>query len=243
MSPASERAADSLWIGADFAPRTRPVTVRAETPGGVSFDGGGATYFGCISFQEGAHDQTWDGFTCRGGQATATGIVTFGGYQDLDPPYRITMRHITVTSTCTGSAVGKLSEAKDHAFYLSDGPADGPHDLVFEDISVDGSGGLAGAFAFGHDWGVAPHDVVVRRLDVVSTQQAIILWSTPPIHDVTFEDVRITGASRFAIRFEDRDDTDIVFRRVQSSRSGVDGFYSSLGSAPDGVTFEDSTLD
>ena len=38
-----------------------PVTVRAET-GGVVFDGGGASSFGGLSFEDGAHDQTWDGF-------------------------------------------------------------------------------------------------------------------------------------------------------------------------------------
>ena len=32
-----------------------PIVVRAETRGGVTFDGGGAAYFGGISFNAGAH--------------------------------------------------------------------------------------------------------------------------------------------------------------------------------------------
>ena len=64
MSPASSQASNSLWIGSRYASRTRAVIVRAETRGGVTFDGGGTTYFGGISFEDGAHDQTWDGFRC-----------------------------------------------------------------------------------------------------------------------------------------------------------------------------------
>ena len=65
--PATEQS-DSLWIGSRFAGRTRPITVRAATIGGVTFDGGGATYFGGISFKDGAHDQTWDGFNFASGR-------------------------------------------------------------------------------------------------------------------------------------------------------------------------------
>ena len=42
VSAAGLQEPDSLWIGAAFAGRTRPVTVRAETIGGVTIDGAGA---------------------------------------------------------------------------------------------------------------------------------------------------------------------------------------------------------
>ena len=58
-----------------FADRTNPVTVRAETSGGVIFDGGGAACFGGISFEDGAHDQTWDGFIWQNGTPAATARV------------------------------------------------------------------------------------------------------------------------------------------------------------------------
>ena len=77
VSPASSQASNSLWIGARFAGRTTPITVRAETRGGVTFDGGGTTGFGCISFEAGAHDQTWDGFRCANGQATRAEVRRF----------------------------------------------------------------------------------------------------------------------------------------------------------------------
>ena len=36
----------------------------------MTFDGGGTTSYGCISFEAGAHDQTWDGFRCANGSPT-----------------------------------------------------------------------------------------------------------------------------------------------------------------------------
>ena len=62
VSTAGSQASDSLWIGSQFAGRTRSILVRAETTGGVIFDGGGAKYFGGISFEDGAHHQEWRGF-------------------------------------------------------------------------------------------------------------------------------------------------------------------------------------
>ena len=62
VSAAASQRADSLWIGAKFASRTRPILIRPATPGGVAFDGDAGSYFGGISFEEGAHHQTWDGF-------------------------------------------------------------------------------------------------------------------------------------------------------------------------------------
>jgi hypothetical protein len=78
VSPASAQRSDSLWIGAKYATRTRSVLVRAETTGGVTFEGGGADGFGGLSFQDGAHDQTWQGFTFANGVATSSGVIMFG---------------------------------------------------------------------------------------------------------------------------------------------------------------------
>jgi hypothetical protein len=242
VSPASRQKADSLWIGARYAGRTRPVTVRAETRGGVTFDGGGTTYFGCISFQDGAHHQTWDGFNCAGGQATETGVVDFGGkgvnYTGKAAPHHITMRHITVESTCTGRATSASGPATDHAFYIAQAVG-GPHDLLFEDITVDGRGGLASAFHFYHSDSSHPNawNVTVRRLYVSGTQQAIILWD-PTLRNITFDTATITDALSVAVRYESPGATGIVLANITSTGSGSGrGFYSSLGSSPDGVTF------
>ena len=120
VSAAGLQEPDSLWIGAAFAGRTRPVTVRAETIGGVTIDGGGAPYFGGISFDEGAHDQTWDGFVFANGTPTQTGVVTFGGYSGMPAAHHITLRNLRFLGSLTGSATSVL------------GADDRPRDLRLE---------------------------------------------------------------------------------------------------------------
>ena len=70
VSSAGLNRSNSLWIGKRFAGRTRHVTVRAQTRGGVTFDGGGTRYFGGLSFEQGAHHQTWKGFVFANGIPT-----------------------------------------------------------------------------------------------------------------------------------------------------------------------------
>jgi hypothetical protein len=242
VSPAASEAKDSLGIGARFASRTRPITVRAETIGRVTFDGGGTTHFGCISFYAGAHDQTWDGFNCAHGEATSTGVVTFGGYAGLAAPHHITMRHISILGSCTGRATSASGPTTDHAFYLSYAIG-GPHDLLFEDITVNGAGHLASAFHFYHSDGADQNarNVTVRRLLVSGTQQAIILWD-PTLRNITFDTAQITDAISFAVRYETTGSKGIVFKNITSKGSGSAGFYSTQGSAPAGVTFVNDNL-
>jgi hypothetical protein len=248
VSPASSQAANSLWIGARFAGRTNAVTVRAETRGGVTFDGGGTSYFGCISFEAGAHDQTWDGFRCANGQATSTGVITFGGKggaaYEAPGPYRITLRHITIDRTCTGRATTASGSTWDHAFYISQGLGTGPRALLFEDVTVDGRGYLASAFHFDHADANHPNasDVTVRRLTVTGTQQAVILWSVP-LRNIVFDTATITGALHLAVRYEAAG-SGIRFANVSSTGSGSGmGFYSTQGDSPSGVTFSGNTFE
>ena len=240
VSPASLTHADSLWIGAAYAKRTHPVTVRAATRGGVTFDGGGTSSFGCLSFVEGAHDQTWDGFNCANGTADQTGVVTFGGYAGKAAPHHITMRNITIKASCLGSATSAAAPATDHAFYISEAVG-GPHDLTFSDITVDGSGGLATAFHFYHSDSANQNgwNVTIERLHVTGTQQAIMLWDAT-LHDITIDTADISGALRYAIRYEGG--TAIAIRNVTSTGSGSGGFDSSQGSAPAGITFSGDSL-
>ncbi len=240
VSPASSNSTNSLWIGDKFAGRTNPVTVRAETRGGVIFDGGGATYFGGISFEDGAHHQTWDGFTFANGTPTSTGVVVFGGYRNGSvSPHHITMRHIKVLRSVTGSV------PQDHAFYISASPGAGPNNLLFEDIDVDARGGIMSAFNFGHDFVHNAWNVTVRRLTVTGANTAIVVWrgGGDPIHDLTFEDITISNSARFAVRFEDPNDSDILFKDITSTGSGTQGFYSSYGDKPPGVTLTGNHFD
>ena len=244
LQPSSELAADSLWIGGRFARRTRPVTVRAETTGGVTFDGtNGGTGFGGLSFEDGAHDQTWDGFTFANMAADRSGIIGIGGYTVRRAPYGITLRDIRILRSCTGSATSHSAPALDHAVYVANALDPGPHDIVFESISIDGRGGLASAFHFFHSDPGAPNasNLVVRDLTVTGTQQALIFWDRT-LRNITFDDVTINGALNYAIRYETTGSSGIVVRRAVSRDSGFSGFYSTQGTSPDGIAIVESSL-
>lgn len=242
VSPAGKRAADSLWIGDEFAGRVSPITVRAETPGGVILDGGGARGFGGIWFVDGAHDQTWDGFTFANGSPTNTGVIMFGEGSGA-APHHISLRNIAIEASVTGRAVSASAPANDHGIYVSQALG-GPHDLLFEDISVDGTGGLASAFHFYHSDASHPNawNVTVRRLHVRGTQQAIMLWD-PTLRDITFDTADIVDPLAYAVRFESPGATGIDLINMTSTGSGSGkGFESSLGPTPPGVTFTNDSL-
>ena len=244
VSPSNKTVGDSLWIGGDqYASRTRPILVQAETRGGVTFDGGGDNDYAGLTFLDGAHHQTWDGFVFANMRADHSGIVEFGGYVPQRPPHHITMRFITIKRTCRGQATNMDAPATEHAFYISNAKGVGPNNLLFEDITVDGRGGLASAFQFDHGDAANPNasNLVVRRLRVTSTQQAIILWE-PTLHNITFDDVTITDPLRYAIRYETIGATGILLSNITSTGSGDQPFFSSMGSHPPGLTLKNVNL-
>ncbi len=247
VSPSNDDEADSLWIGARFAERTRPVTVRAETIGGVTFDGGGGSGYGGLSFEAGAHDQTWDGFRFANMRANYTGIIEIGGYTSRAAPHHITLRNITILASCTGRATTADGSTWEHGVYMGQALSPGPHDLLFEDITVHGEGHLATAFHFFHgadNGGYNAHHVTIRRLTVTATQQAILFWE-PSIHDVTVDTATITDAKAYAVRYETIGSAlpyNIRLANITSTGSGYQGFYSTLGTAPSGVSFSNTSL-
>jgi hypothetical protein len=239
ISASSNQASNSLWIGTRFASRTRAVTVRAETIGGVTFTAGGGG-MGGISFNGGAHDQTWDGFRFANGTVNQTGVVMFGGYAGLKAPYAITLRHFTVDHTVHRVSNGTV----DHAVYFSYA-LDTWRDIEIDDLTVDASDtmGLATAIHMDHGYAsdapnVAAHGVTVRRVTFYGNtsaagQNALILWQ-PPTHDWLFDGATIVNAGGQAARFESIGAKNIVFQNITSTNSH--GFYSSLGNPPPGVT-------
>jgi hypothetical protein len=247
ISRAANDSSTSLWIGPRYASRTRPVLVRAETTGGVTFDGGGGTGYGALAFEGGAHDQTWDGFRFSNMAAYNSGIIEIAGYTTRAAPHHITLRNITITSSCTGRATTAQSSALDHAVYIAQAASPGAHDIVFDNLNVDGRGNLATAFHFFHGADVGAynaHDVTVRNLTVTGTQQAFLIWE-PTVYNVTLDGATITNAKAYAIRFEtigSKIPTGIVFQNVTSTGSGYQGFYSTLGANPPGVTFSNDSL-
>ena len=221
VSAAGLQEPDSLWIGAAFAGRTNAVTVRAETVGGVTIDGRGAPYFGGISFDEGAHDQTWDGFMFANGTPTQTGVVTFGGYTGMPAAHHITLRNLTFLGSLTGSATSASAPTTDHAIYVSEA-AGGPHDLLFEDITVDGRGGLASAIHFYSHDDASPNgwNVWIRRLTVTGTQHGIIIADST-LHDIVVDTATVTGALSSGVLYEHAG-TDIFLANVHHGFRGRD---------------------
>jgi hypothetical protein len=253
VSPSNQAAADSLWIGSAssggfaFDARTRPVTVRAQTTGGVTFDGANGSGYGGLSFEAGAHDQTWDGFVFAHMAANYTGIIEFGSYTTRAAPHHITLRNITILSSCTGRATTPDGSTWDHAVYMGQAAYPGPHDITVTNLTVHGEGGLATAFHFFHgadNGGYNASNVLVSNLTVTGTQQAFLIWE-PTVHNVTLDGASISGAKAYAIRYETIGSTlpsNIVVRNVTSTSSGYRGFYSSLGAAPPGITFAGDSL-
>ena len=241
ISAASSHAADSLYIGSRFAGRSRPVTVRAETIGGVTFDGGGGTGYMGMAFEQGAHDQTWDGFNFANMVGTP---IEFGGFTPSAPAHHITLRHITLKSTCLRASA---SSNQEQGIYFSNAAGSGPHDILLEDVKVDGTNSnsvWSAIHAYHGDAANPPASrVTIRRLKVTGTTNGIVLWNDTAIqHDWLIEDSTISGARDTAIRFESVGAQNIVFDAITSTGSGTRGFYSSLGSNPPGVTFIGDSL-
>jgi len=234
-------SSSSLWIGATFASRTRPITVRAATIGGVTFDGGGG--FGSLEFAEGAHDQTWIGFKFANMVASQNGVITFGGYDPSGrpPPHHITLRNITLMSSCRSNS-GSINE---QGIYFAHAAGVGPHDLLLEDIAVDGSGTnpLWSAIHAYHGDSANPgsYNVTIRRLHVTGTTNAIVLW-VDGLHDWLIEGGTITNAADHAISFNSSPASNIVFKDLVSTGSGSSGFSSLVGTTPRGVTFVNDSL-
>ncbi len=262
VSPSNQFRANSLWIGGpshpafDYAKRTRPITVRAETRGGVTFDGGGGSGFGGLSFEDGAHHQTWDGFRFANMAASSTGIIEVGGYSPRRTPHHITLRNITILGTCTGRATTASGNNLEHGVYVAHSQVDGPHDLLFENFSVSGAGHLASAFHFYHGDAANPgaHDVTIRNLTVSGTQTAIFLWEET-LRNVTIDGFTSTAAMAYAIRYEPYGDDDLssgphasgmVVKNSTSvgphSSGYPGGLESSQGANPIGMSFTNNDL-
>ena len=242
VSASNQMASNSLWIGAATAGRTNPVTVRAQTVGGVTFDGGGGSGYGGLSFEAGAHDQTWDGFTFANMAANYTGIIEIGAYTSRAAPHHLTLTHLTVLASCTGRATTANGSTWDHAVYMGQALAPGPHDITIDDLTVHGEGNLATAIHFFHgadDGGVNAHNVLIRNLTVTGTQQAFLIWE-PSVSNVTLDGALISNAKAYGVRYETIGSSwpsGIVLRNVTSTGSGYQGFFSSAGSSPPGISF------
>jgi hypothetical protein len=232
---AANKTANSLWIGSAFASRTNPVTVRAETTGGVTFTSGGY-YFGAITFVEGAHHQTWQGFVFANGKPRESGVIVFGGYPDKTGTHHITLKDITIKN------VGDPADPRGHAIYFSQAIG-GSHDITIDGLTIsDPLGGIKGGLHFYHseNGAVNASNVTIRHVAITGTRQfAIVVWDETT-SNIVIEDTTITNAFAWAVRFELPGQ--LTLRRVTSTGSALGGFYSSLGANPPGVILVDSSF-
>jgi len=250
VSPSSQKRANSLWIGERYAKRTRPVYVVAQTVGGVVFDGNGATYFGGMSFEEGAHHQTWDGFTFTNGTPTSTGVIVFGGYvatpAQAVASHDIRLRNIKITR-CTGNSTTGCTTPYDQGIYVSHSYG-GSYNLDFENVFVEDSLslGLGSAFAFHHSDTANgmrnARNVRINNVRVAGTSRAIIL-NDPTLQDIYISNVRVTNARCLSVYYAVASNYSIVLSNVISTGTpGGKGFWSPLGTTPSGIIFQDCDL-
>ena len=227
IAAASLKAPTSLWISKRYAARTRPVLVRAETIGEVTFDAKQERYWGGITFNDGAHDQTWRGFRWVNGEATGTGVVTIGAYQNLAPVHRIRMEDCFI-----GEFWGSDTENHGHGVYVSHAMG-GPHtNLVFDRVNVTDIGNhIGGGFHIYHDsydGEVASlpgyynvEGLIVRNSVYTGCRVGVYVWAHTG-QDMLFEDIRVINARYAGYRYERGEG--VTFRRCTSVGSAVAGF-------------------
>ncbi len=243
VSPAATKQADSLWIGARFADRTRPVIVRAETTGGVTFDGGGAGYFGGITLRGGAHHQTWQGFVFANGEPTETGVIVFGGYGELaarPAPHHPARHHDRERCTSGDERVGPAPTTPS----TSPRPSVAPTTSSSTDLTVDGRGGLE----YGHPLlplGRSQPERLERDRPPAPRHRDPpgdhALGPDAPQHHLRHGHHHGRPERRRPLRVAGGHRDRLCQHDLHGSGSGS-GFYSSQGSSPHGVTFVDNTF-
>ena len=81
----------------------------------------------------------------------------------------------------------------------------------------------------------------MRGLHVTGTQSAIIPW-VDGLHDITIDGADIADVKAYGVQFESNGASRIVLKNITTVRSGRQGFYSSMGANPPGVTLTDNSF-
>lgn len=233
IANATSELTTSLFFGSSFASRTRPLTIRAATTGGVTFDGGGST--NGLAVVEGAHDITFDGFKFANWAPVSSGVVY------ASAAYNLSFKNLTLLGTCLGSVFS--GSALDHGFYLSLAASPGLHDILIEDCTVtppaDTTRLLHSAVQVYGSGSEAAYNVTVRRL-TARARNGLIIWGTG-IHDCLFDGCTFTSCTDFGAR-QQYANAGMSYTNCTSTGSGIQGFYnggtaSPDSAAPSGTTF------
>lgn len=239
--------AGSLWIGSQaaggtpFAERTRPIIVQARNKHKAIIEGG------YLSFEDGAHDQVWDGFRHSNMTVTSNGVINFGGYFARRAPHHITIRNLWIDDTCKASH--GPSGTQDHAIYPAHALGLGPGWITVEDFRIDAAN-LNGAL---HSWhpepgqeGLPGHDMTFRRGIITKPWWGLVGGHTTVIKNWLIEDIRIEDARNCAIGWYELNQVEMTLRRVVTVRSAkVFKFSGSVKPIPPGVPgmiFEDCSF-
>ena len=232
IAQSSVQAPNSLWIGSKFAARTRPILVRAETSRGVTFDAGGGN--GALWFNEGVHDQTWQGFAFANCRIDSTGIIESGGYA-TPPAHHITLRDIGIGASNKGSGSRAQGYARDHAVYIGHAGY-AVHDFTFEDIDIDCAGGLASGF---HLYGApGAQNMTFRRFKIANAKFGVMVYEST-LNGILFDTGTITGSSDYAVEYV-HPNKGTILRAITSTGSGSGGLHTPEGTA--GLTVEPSCV-
>lgn len=243
IANATDEASTSLFFGSSFASRTRPCTIRAQTTGGVTFDGVSGSKCGMF-IGIGAHDLTFDGFKFANVNPGSTGVVTVGRHGTVEAAcYNLSFLNITILGTCLGA--NSPGNFLDHGFYLSSAANPGPHDILIEDCSVVAPGDTtrllhSAIHMFGDENGseTTPWNVTVNRF-AATAKDGMLIWGAN-IHDCTFTDCTFTSCTVFGAR-QQYADSDMQYTDCTSTGSGSQGWYSPAATpdntAPAGTTF------
>ena len=194
-----------------------------------------------LSFEDGAHHQTWQGFRFANGAADWRRASSCSAATPARRPHHITLRDISVTGLISSDGL-----RHGYPIYFSMAAAPGPHDLLIENFTAIDNGALKALIHFYHDTAAGDpagnfncQNVVIRNAHLTGTPQPVMIWARS-LTNLLIEDSTITGAGETAIRYEYG--SGVVFRRVVSTGSAQGGFYSSLGPNPPGVTFDTVSL-
>ena len=221
-SSSAGQSGQGLWIDERFAGRTRPVLVRAETKHGVTFDGGGATYWIGLHFIGGAHDQTWQGFRFANAEPTGVGFIDFGGFVGHDPVRNITVRDCILTGF--QGAVGNQG----HAVYISHAFGGRHKGITLDGLLIEDTiGNVGGGIHIYHDtysdkvpdyWNA--EDVTIRNCTIRGVLVGFYVWAKTA-RNVLVEDCRVENARDYGVRYELGEN--VTFRRVTTTGSGAEG--------------------
>jgi hypothetical protein len=216
------------------------VVVRAATDGGVTLDLGGSGGMH-LWIRNGIAYQEWRGFKFGNSHPGNNGVVGLGEGNGT-PLHHVTLRNIELLSSITAGPGPNGNYINGQGIYFTWANGGGNHDLLLDGFISNAE--LWAPIHIYHDEGDGPGDNNIIRNATINCvgahgQNGIVAWSGK-LTNWLFEDIDINGANEFGFRHRNTGSSTMTLRRVVTTASGVQGFFSEAGSYPSvpGVTFD-----